>query len=499
MRLGLFIFFILSLSFPAHAQNLPVDIQIKWADSLKKDAVSKGRLFLFLNQNPNVEPRTQTWPSAGNSIFAKNFENLNLNELISINELDSWLSTTKWLEDGSYYLQVLWDQDQTESRIDAPGNIFSLKQKVEWPLTEPLEIMLSEMIPERRVVSHPLVREISMKSKALSDFWGDERSLKATILLPKNYDSNNTKAYAIRYNVSGYGGRYTRINRIVGNEEFMSWWESDEAPEVINVFLDGEGPFGDSYQLDSDNSGPYGQALIYELIPFIEQEYRGTTEAKNRFVDGCSTGGWVSLALQLFYPDVFDGVFSYSPDAIEFTNYQLINAYEDENAYVNEHGYERPVMRDTNGEPVMALRDFIQYENVLGASNTYLNSGGQFSAHTALYSPKGENGLPKPLFDPISGKIDSQVAEAWKKYDLKLHIERNWESIGPKLANKIYIWAADMDQFYLNPATRIFEQSLNKVSQGGSGATIEYEAMAGHCQRFSHKRVLEQIQQKLSY
>lgn len=471
-------------------------------ESIQSSFKAEGRLFLFINDNPNVEPRTQTWPRKGNTIFAKNYSGVNVSEGIRVTDINTWQTTSdvpfNELEAGEYYVQILWDQDQTESTIDAPGNSYSAKQKIRLPLTESIELSLSDIIPERSVIDHPLVREITMKSAALSAFWGEDRYLKATVLLPKNYDEKAGKAYPIRYNVSGYGGRYTRVNRVAGNEEFMSWWQSEDAPEVINVFLDGEGPFGDSYQLDSDNSGPYGQALIYELIPDIEKKYRGTTDAATRFVDGCSTGGWVSLALQLIYPDVFGGVFSYSPDAIEFTNYQLVNVYEDQNVYVNEHGYERPVMRDTNGEPMMSMREFINYENVLGKSNTYVTSGGQFSAHTALYSPKGEDGLPKPMFDPITGEIDRSVAVAWEKYDLKLLVERNWETLGDKLQGKIYIWAADMDNFYLNPATRVFEKALRDVSGNTSDAVIEYAPMQGHCQQFSNKRVLEQIAEKLN-
>lgn len=266
-------------------------------------------------------------------------------------------------------------------------------------------------------------------------------------MLPPNFNQKKAPGYPVRYNVAGYGGRYDRVNRLVSNEHFITWWKSDESPEIINVFLDGEGPFGDSYQMDSENSGPYGYALIHELIPHIEAEFGGAGTAQARFVDGCSTGGWVSLGLQFFYPDYFGGAFSYSPDAVEFENYQLINIYKDQNAYINEAGYLRPVMRDVSGEPLLSLREFIQYENVLGSSDTYLNSGGQFSAHTALYSPKGDNGLPRPLIDPHTGSIDPDVAEHWKKYDFKLHLEREWETLGPKLDGKIFIWMGDMDQF----------------------------------------------------
>ena len=334
-----------------------------------------------------------------------------------------------------------------------------------------------------------------MQSDTLSKWWGKPVNLKASILLPHDYDS--TKAYPIRYNVAGYGGRYTRINRITENENAMKWLDSKQAPQIITVFLDGEGPFGDSYQMDSDNSGPYGYALINELIPFIESQYRGTQSSTTRFVDGCSTGGWVSLGLQLYYPDFFNGVFSYSPDSIDFENYQLINIYKDKNAFVNEYGYARPVMREVSGEPMLSLIEFIKYENVQGTSNTYLNSGGQFSAHHALYSPKGQNGLPMPLFNPKTGEIDTEVAEYWKKHDFKIYAKENWEKLGPKLQGKIYIWMGDMDHFYLNTGARGFDDFIKSSKKPVSDAVIEFTPMEGHCSKYSHKTVLLQMQARI--
>ena len=161
---------------------------------------------------------------------------------------------------------------------------------------------MDQAIEERELIQNDLVKEVDFKSELLSTWWDKTMMIKASVLLPHNYDES--KAYPIGYNVAGYGGRYTRVNRLVSNEEFMEWWDLEESPQVINVFLDGEGPFGDSYQVDSENSGPYGTSLVNELIPFIEQMYRGTASPTTRFVDGCSTGGWVSLGLQLYYPDV---------------------------------------------------------------------------------------------------------------------------------------------------------------------------------------------------
>jgi len=495
----------IGLSFSTYAQkNTSLSITVSVDEALKTSFKPEGRLFIFLSLDSMREPRTQTWPnpSPGHKtfIFAKNFTSFSTKGT-SLTLDDSWQGTPNWSlkevpKGTTYYVQLLWDQDTEESRVTAPGNLYTEKQKV--VLNEPVKLTLTldQKIAERQLVDHPLLKEVTFKSDTLSSWWDKKMTLKAAVLLPHNYDEN--KVYPIRYNVAGYGGRYNRVNWLVNNKEFMNWWDSEEAPQVINVFLDGEGPFGDSYQMDSENSGPYGYSLIHELIPYIESTYRGADNAKYRFVDGCSTGGWVSLGLQLYYPETFNGVFSYSPDAIEFENYQLINIYKDDNAFTNEFGYPRPVMRGTDGEPMLSLKDFIQYENVLGASGTYLNSGGQFSAHTALYSPKGENGLPQPMFDPKTGEIDHKVAEHWKKYDFKLYAKENWKELGPKIQGKVYVWMGDMDHFYLNMGTRAFDEFLKTTENPKSDAVIEFTPMQGHCQQFSHKKVIEQIAERIA-
>lgn len=502
--IGLVFFLVLVACNPKNADSTNqngLTVEVIIPDDQKENIQPKGRLFLMISTNKNQEPRFQLFPNPWELpiIFAVNFDDFGTTSSLSLNSELDWSKTSDFnldeLPDGDYAVQVLWDQDFSESRIDAPGNLFSKPQEISFTGNEHLEMSLTEIIPERQLVQHELVREVTLKSDTLSSWWNKPMKLKASVLLPSNY--NNTKSYPIRYNVAGYGGRYTRVERLINDQEFMSWWTSDDSPQVINVFLDGEGPFGDSYQMDSANSGPYGYALINELIPYIENMYRNSSSSKTRFVDGCSTGGWVSLGLQLYYPDEFNGCFSYSPDAIEFENYQLINIYKDKNMYTNEFGYLRPCMRDTYGEPLMSMKMFTQFENVQGYSGTYLDSGDQFSAHTALYSPKGENGLPKPLFDPVTGDIDAEVAEYWKKYDFKLYLKENWDEVGEKLQGKIYIWMGDMDHFYLNMATREFQKYLETTENPKSDAVIEFAAMEGHCSFFNHKRVLDQIQQRL--
>ncbi|MFT6808462.1 MAG: enterochelin esterase-like enzyme [Saprospiraceae bacterium] len=492
---------ILVLGYYASAQHHSVSAKVNIGSEVVDHFQKDGRIYLFISENLRVEPRTQTWPSPSDKtyIFAKEVSQFDLSTGLDIITDKEWISTSDWsldeVPEGEYNIQVLWDQDSQESRIDAPNNLYSEKQRITIGKSLKLDFVIDKAIEQRSVASHRLAKMIEIQSEVLTKWWDKPVHLKAAILLPHGYDPQKT--YPIRYNVAGYGGRYTRVNRLIKNENFMKWWDSEEAPQIINVFLDGEGPFGDSYQMDSDNSGPYGEALITEFIPAIESKYRGSTSSSTRFVDGCSTGGWVSLGLQLYYPETFNGVFSYSPDAVEFTNYQLINIYEDKNAFVNEFGYKRPVMRSTAGEPMLSLKEFIQYENVLGSSNSYLDSGGQFSAHTALYSPKGSNDLPQPLFDRMTGVIDADVANHWKKYDFKIHTEQNWDELGPKLQGKIFIWMGDMDHFYLNHATREFSDYLSKTINPTSDAEIIFTPMEGHCSQFSNKVVLQQMQERL--
>jgi S-formylglutathione hydrolase FrmB len=506
MKKLLFVFCIAFLFFvqQSRAQSGSLSVRTWVSEEVQNEYKPSGRIYLFVSTSQMDQPRRNTWPNKSNKIFALNLENWEKNEVFTFDASEEFTKSVDIslgeLPHGSYTVQVLWDQDRQESRINAPGNLYSESVRIDLEDNQQLELELplKFKIEPQQLSEHQLLKEVNYKSPVISEFWNKEMHIKAAILLPSSFFNEPDRKYPVRYNIAGYGGRYTRANRFVQwDKSFLDWWQSDEAPQIINVFLDGEGPFGDCYQLDSDNSGPYGTALIEELIPLIETQFRGIGNPESRFLDGCSTGGWVSLALQLFYPDFFGGCFSYSPDPVDFENFQLINIYRDENAFRNEHGYLRPIVRNNSGEPVVSQKDFIQFENVLGWNDTYTTSGGQFSAFTALYSPKGEDGLPKPLFDPQTGKIDRDVAEHWRKYDLKDFVETNWETLGPKIKGKVWIWMGDMDEFYLNPALRAFDEMLQKTDNPKSDASIHFAPMKGHCSGYNNRKVLLQIEEKL--
>lgn len=486
----------------AQQESSKLAFTISVNENLKASFKSDGRLLIYVSETEEFEPRYVSVFNGKGFTFGENIKNWDKNHNKVLDGSNDWVKTSEWgfnaVPHGVYYIQAVWDQNRdSESQSDSPGNLYSEPVKVNTQESQKIELTFSKAIPQREIEDHVLVKFFKMQSQVLSKWWGKSMSVKASVLLPSGYNSNPDTKYPVRYNVGGYGSRYTRINSLVENEEFMSWWTSAEAPQIITVFLDGEGPFGDCYQLDSENSGPYGEALINEFIPEIEKKYRINGSSKTRFVDGCSTGGWVSLALQLYYPDTFNGCWSYSPDPVSFKKMQLVDIYENDNAFYNKHAYLRPSMRDIYGEPIFSIQQEITEENVLGASNTYVTSGGQWGAWNALYSPKGEDGLPKPIFNPVIGTINKDVAEHWKKYDLLLYTSSNWPELGPKIKGKIHVWMGDMDNFYLNNSMRDFDEFLKNTKNPKSDAQIEFTPMKGHCANYSDKQILKEIQQML--
>ena len=397
-----------------------------------------------------------------------------------------------------YYYQAVYKQNKDDGQENAPGNLIGVVDSIFLPTTGKLRFNLNKLLPPNDIVEHPFVKSVTIKSKWLSEFSGKPRYLRASILLPSGYFKHPERAYPICYRAPGLNGRSNAVNGAIKDKAFTDWWFTDSAPQVIYVYLDSQGPYGDTYQIDSENNGPCGKALTEELIPEIEKLVHYQPASKMRFLAGCSTGGWVSFGLQLFYPDFFDGTWSYSPDPVDFSHYGLINIYEDNTIFYNRYGYLQPGRRTTNDEPTFSMKDWIYGENVVSRTGDYRISGGQFGAYNAVFGPKGSDGLPTLMFDPKTGKIDHSIAVKWEKYDLKKVLEKNWSTLGPKLQGKIWIWTGDCDGLYSNVATRFLKMFLDSTNHPKSDARISFTPMAGHCQEWSDKAVLQMIADKVA-
>jgi len=482
----------------AAINNIDISIDPNMAGHFKSD----GRILIILDRTQTTDPRNNLWPPRKDIIvLAKDIKNRDIKKNLPKGSLKTWdmLNTTSLqaVPPGKYTVQAVWIQERFGLGVNSPGNLYSSPRLIDTETNNTLSLRLSHIIPEPRLASHPLLRKVSMVSDSLSEWWHTTVKQEAAVLLPAGYFKNPDTHYPVRYNIGGYGSRYNRANALVENPDFMRWWMSGKAPQIITVFLDPVGPYGDNYHINSVNNGPYGSALIHELIPYIDHTFRTKHGAKYRFVDGCSTGGWVSLALQLFYPDMFNGCWSYSPDPVDFHFTQLINIYADDNAFYNAHGYAHPSERSILGDPNFSIRDEVAFENIQGRGGSYITSGEQWSAWNALFSSKGANGLPMKIFDGKSGKINKSIARYWQNYDLLHYLRQNWSRIGPRLQGKIYIWMGDMDNYYLNNAMHAFDIFLKQTKHPVSDARIEFSPMQGHCAQYGHRRVLQQIAGRL--
>jgi hypothetical protein len=340
---------------------------------------------------------------------------------------------------------------------------------------------LNHRIPPEALPADTDLKYVELRSRVLSEFHGRPMFIRAGVILPRGFDREPSRRYPLRVHIGGYGTRYTAVARMMGRlSSFRAAWDADEAPRFVLLHLDGDGPLGDPYQVDSANHGPYGRALTEELLPEVERRFRCGGDGRSRVLDGGSTGGWVALALQVFYPDAFAGAWSFCPDPVDFRSLQKVDIYRDDNAYRSPDGTERPSARGRDGSVRFTMRRECAMENLLGLGDSYTRSGGQWGAWNAVFSPRGADGQPVPLWDPKTGAIDRAVAEHWRKYDLRVILERDGPALAPKLAGKLHIWVGEADDFFLNEAVHRLDESL-KAAGSPLGVSITYGPGQGHC------------------
>jgi len=291
-------------------------------------------------------------------------------------------------------------------------------------------------------------------------------------------DPNLKPDYSERFHLAGY-------NRIQQEEayKFYQQWISAKFPRLLIVEIQHANPYyDDSYAVNSANLGPYGDAIETELIPYIEKRFRSIGQGWARFLYGGSTGGWEALAVQMFYPDHYNGTFAACPDPVDFRAYTLIDLYKDKNAYFLEGAHKRvaqPGMRDYLGHVTVTQQEANYYELALGTKS---RSGQQYDIWQAVYSPVGSDGYPAPIFDKLTGEIHPDVAAYWREhYDLRYILERDWANLGPKLRGKIHVYVGSADTYFLNDAVYYLEDFLKKTANPPYEGEVRYGDRAEHC------------------
>jgi hypothetical protein len=453
-----------------------------------------GRLLVVLDPLAGHEPRlraAQTEPDEP-VVLARDVKDFGVgNEgILDSNGVTFPISDLARLSPATYWVQAVFDGNRDvrptpDTGLDTPGTLYSLPRSIQLDPAHPqtVRLELSRRVPDDALPADTdRLRFIRLQSRLLSAFHGRPIFLRAGIRLPPAYATEPSRHFPLRVHIGGFGSRYFNFPP-----------DAPAGDDTVLLVLDGIGPLGDPYQVDSANNGPYGRALTRELIPYVERHFRCIGKPYARVLDGNSTGGWVSLALQVFYPDYFNGAWAFAPDPVDFRSLQLINIYRDNNAYVNKDGSERSGMRNTDGTTRESMRHQCQIENVLGRGDSWVNSGQQWGTWNAVFGPRGNDGKPVPLWDPKTGVINHQAAEHWKRYDLRLILEQNWPRLEPKLHGKLHIWVGEADDYYLNDAVHRLDAFLTKA-QPPYGGTLVYGQGHNHFWRgITEQQMIEQM------
>jgi hypothetical protein len=410
--------------------------------------------------------------------------------------------------DGST-VKLHMDQGEGQHWNITPGNLYSKPRKITIaPGAANIALSLTEVIPPIPAPKDTTyVRHIRIQSQLLTKFWGRPMSLSAVVLVPEGFDQHPNAHYpemvfedhfvdgiddfrttppdpdlkpdySERFHLAGY-------NRIQQQEAFKTYqqWISPNFPRYLVIKIQHANPYyDDSYAVNSANLGPYGDAIETELMPAIEKQFRGIGQGWARFLYGGSTGGWESLAVQMFYPTHYNGAFVACPDPVDFHAFTNIDLYEDKNAfylYGNHKQIEQPAMRDYLGHTLITTKEINSYELALGDHG---RSGEQFDIWQAVYSPEGPDGYPLPIFDKDTGVIDHKVVAYWHDhYDLDAILARDWATLGPQLRGKLHIYVGSDDTYFLNDAVYRLEDFLKSTNSPPYEGEVTYGPRAEHC------------------
>jgi enterochelin esterase-like enzyme len=432
-----------------------------------------GRLLIFMTNNPKpLETITPDFMNP-NAVYISGTEitNLEAGKPVEI-DADELAFPAKFsaAPAGEYQIMALLDLNHSYTYNGAgAGDLYSKVVKVSMPAAE-TELTLSQIAPERKIDIPANAKVIEFESPLLSAFWGRPVKMQASVVLPPSYDASKTQKYPTVYNIHGYGG--THLGPLRGVPDMMKQMSEGKRPEMIYVYLNANCPLGHHVFADSVNNGPWGTALVKEFIPSLEKQFRMDARAQGRFLTGHSSGGWSSFWVMISHPDFFGGTWSTSPDPVDFrgfTGWDLTREIP-QNGYSDASGKEFNLVR-FGGQPIMSVRQYAQQERVLGYY------GGQFASFEAVFSPKGGDGQPMPIFDRETGVIDQFVAKSWEKYDISRILRENWTTLGPKLKGKLHIWVGTADTFHLDEAVRLLDAELKKL---GSDAKIQYMEGRSH-------------------
>jgi hypothetical protein len=468
-------------------------------DSKLSSTPLDGRVYVVISTKDDPEPRTQILEVEVQSqqVFGADVDALapGQNAIISDDALGYPTASFRDLPAGDYWVQGVFNKYTTFHRADG----HTVKIRIDPVASAPvIQIHLSKIVPPIEPAKDTeWVKHIKIESPALTKFWGRPMYLGAIVVLPEGWSTHPNAHYPLLLDHGHFPHDFTGfrttppdpgmtgypLDRAQSQYRFYQDWTTGKLPRMILLLVQHANPYyDDSYAVDSANVGPYGEAINRELIPAIEKQFRGIGQGWARAVYGGSTGGWETLATQIFYPDDFNGAYGACPDPVDFHAYQTVNVYDDPNAYWTIGPFGRIAQSEMRTPPGIILattEGTNRWELVLG---THGRSGEQWDIWQAVFSPAGPDGYPAEIWNQRTGAINKEVAAYWREhYDLTAILERDWKTLGPKLQGKLHVMVGTADTFFLDGAVHLMQHALEGTTNPHSDATFDYGVDQPHC------------------
>jgi len=500
------------VSFPASARPAPLT----------------GRVFVMINRTG--EPLLQSFSNS--EILAIPTDHLAPGETVVIDgsTLGAPLKSLAELPKGDYYVQayaksyvdyhradghVLWGLDQWDGQdnADSPGSLRSDSQMVHLGGSKvpTVKLELTRVTPPRATPADTeWVKNVKIKSDLLSRFWGRPIYLGATVVLPRDYAAHPERFYPVIYDPRNHYRRdgpfsfstvdtpetsderaIRQSHGVESGYEFYKSWSGQDFPRMLAITLIDPTPFYDfSSVMNSLNNGPYDDAVMQELIPYLETHFRIIRQSWARMLVGKSSGGRDAFGMQLHHPDFFGGLWVFYPWAFNYRNYFSWDIYATKNAFTVDwsetQGYrnkdewqpiERTYVRSLADQPIWTVRSWMLSEAVAGGVT---GVGAEVSgSDNALNSPVGTDDYPVKLYDNLTGQINPDVAKIWRSHDLMAYVEDNWSRIGPSLVGKLHFVVGDMDEWFRNYGVHDLQAYLETAKPYYAG-TFTYGSLKGH-------------------
>ena len=438
-----------------------------------------GRIYVALSTRGEPRKAMHAWVQPP-PVFARDVEAFAPGDTVDFEHEDPALlfhpASLADIPTGTYSVQAIArvNLDLPKAGL-GPGDLMSEPITLTWPdaADDVAELVIDQVVEPSPFPESESVKLFEFRSPALSKFHGRDVTMRAGVVLPKSWNADATRRYPVVYDITGFGGSH------------LSAIRKQPLDDVLLVVPDARCYWGHSVFCDSETNGPWGEALVYEMIPALEEAFHGAGAA-HRYTTGISSGGWASLWLQVAYPDEFRACFSHVPDPVDFRDFQQMNLYEEgTNFFFESDETKRPVARRGN-QVMLYYRPFVEREVVLGP-------GGQIMSFEGCFSPRGPDGQPVPVFDRKTGEAFVDVAKKWEKYDINLVLKNGWSELGPKLSGKLHVWGGEIDTFYLEGAVALLKETLAELK---SDAEIEViPGMAHSLHRPGQAHMLETIRE----